>query len=336
MNRFRKLLRPFIIFVVFVGLAVLLLQTPSKDVKTDNKIKTLKIGWVTAFAGVGQIVQAFDRKNNLQSQGIKIEFKPYLIGPQMNEAALKGEIDGVIIGIVPLVSLLSATGDEWKITASVVDFLQSTLVSQNSSIQSIKDLAGKKVGVPFGTGAHPYILTRLKNAEISFDARHGDSARLLNIKPPEQPYALQSELVDAVASFEPITSIILSQQNARIIDEAVHNSFLMLRSSRVEQLQIHDSEIINALKEAILYVATNRDQADAWYAEASGFSIEKVRNIKIIDQNFLIQSIDQVDVNIDDETRVNSQKVADEMYELDLIPKKVVLQSRLGIGSQRS
>jgi sulfonate transport system substrate-binding protein len=245
----------------------------------------------------------------------------------MNEAAFAGQVDATNTGIVPTLNLLGAS-DDWIIVSRLIDFPVALVAPDASGIRSIDDLKGKNVGVPFGGGSHPYLLQRLDEHNLS-DGTGPDEVELVNLKPTDQALALARGDVDVVATWEPQTAIALGAVPSSVIDRDIHVGFLSVRKSYAEK---HPQEVIRLLMayfEANLFVARHRDLTDRWFIKASGFDPDLLARIETIENNLKVDSLEQIKMEVTPEDIARTQRVADVMYQHDLLTRKVDVRSRV-------
>ena len=97
--------------------------------------------------------------------------------------------------------------------------VDSVLVRTNSSITSLKDLDGRRVGVYPGNTAANFMARLL--AANGVDTRRVEFVRM---QPANQLQALEAGAVDAVHTYEPVDSIALESGKARAIHNAVYGT----------------------------------------------------------------------------------------------------------------
>lgn len=307
---------------------VLSLHGCSKQAKVDTAGDTasIQVGWMTSWATAGQIMQALIRTDIGRLYDVPLVFRSFLFGPDINEAALHGEVDCINSGLVPTISLLSASPD-WIVVGRLIDSPLSIVARKGSAIRSIKDLRGKTIAVPFGGGTHPYVIQILESAGL----RIGDGAgevKLLNLKPSEQVIAIQQGSVDAVGTWEPQTAIIKSRQLGSVIDEQRHLGVITVRRSIAKN---HPAKITNLLKsyiEANFYVAQHRQECDSWFAEAAHFDSDIMNSIKVIEPNVKATTIGEINIALSPADLALAQRYADTMLKAELIPNRLEFAKR--------
>jgi len=330
---FSKLLRPKRIIsfsLLTISLAIFSIMLISCNGKSEKEETTrLIVGWQTAWATTGQIVETLDHTNITTLHGSNATFRNFLFGPDMLEAALGGNIDGTTTGIVPAINLL-ATSDEWVGVCRLIDFSVVTVSKNGTRIESYTDLKGKKLGVPFGSGAHPYVVQRIEENNLTIGTGP-DQVDLINVSPAEAAVALQQGSVDALGIWEPNATIIENKEIGKVFDEKPYIGLVLVRKSIVENNPDEVVALIKGFIEANLYVANNREQTDNWFAERSNFDKELLKQIRIIEPNLNAKSIEEISVELTEKDLKECQIVADKMFESGLIKREVILKDYVNI-----
>ncbi len=97
----------------------------------------------------------------------KIEWKLFDSGGAVNEAITAGSIDFGLAGSSPVSRGLS-TGIEYEVAwiHDVIGDAEALVVSPDSGIESVEDLAGKTIATPFASTAHYSLLAALDQAGV--------------------------------------------------------------------------------------------------------------------------------------------------------------------------
>jgi ABC-type nitrate/sulfonate/bicarbonate transport system substrate-binding protein len=298
--------------------------------KSSNKVAPrVIVGWQTAWATCGQLIETLVHTNIVELYNSNATFRNFLFGPDMLEAGLGGNIDVVTVGVVPTINLLAAS-DDWVIVCRLIDFSCITIARSKTDIKFFSDLKSKKLGVPFGSGAHPYIIQRLLDNNLTIGS-DPNSVELINVSPAEAVVALQQGSVDALGIWEPNATIIESKGYGKPIDEKRYIGFLVVRKNLVQKYPEQVISLIKSLIEANLYVANNREQTDKWFAERSNFDRDILKKIRVIEPNLNATKIEDISVHISPEDILLSQQVADQMFQSGLIKRKVVIIEHLNL-----
>lgn len=145
--------------------------------------------------------------------GVKVNFKQFDSGRDINTAFASKSVDIAVIGTTP-VSLGIATGIPYEVfwIHDVIGEAESLVVKNFSGINSVKDLKGKKIAVPFGSTAHYSLL----NALILEEVKESD-VQILDMQPQDIYTAWQRGDIDGAYVWNPTLGELLKEGN-KIID----------------------------------------------------------------------------------------------------------------------
>ena len=212
----RSLARFLCVFINLFLLAGCDQSNPSND-NTANGAVPVNIGWQIPLATQGQIIQVLKEEQHLETAGYNPNFIAFSFGSPAVEAALAGEVDLIIAGDQPAVSLISASSD-WIIISRLFYTKVSVLVPLNSEISSPSDLIGRTIVSPFGSVAHREAYHAL--SEIGLDpssANHRNMDSLELIAMIQNANGENWPGVDAVVIWEPSATLFPSVGLARSI-----------------------------------------------------------------------------------------------------------------------
>jgi sulfonate transport system substrate-binding protein len=298
--------------------------------KSASNSKPITVGWQTVWAPAGEIAQALIHTDIAKQCGVSLDYKGFLFGTEMNEAALNHDLDCETTGSIPAISLLAHSKD-WTIVGRFI-FHSLAIVARNpSKIKTIADLKGKSVAVPFGSGPHPYLLSLLKKTKLGIGDSDGQ-VKLINISPSEQVLALQQGSVDAIASWEPQTTIALNRKLGKVIDEEKAIGFIIVTNQLLKEHPDSVVHLLQAYIRASYFVAKHHLEADEWFAKASGFDKQLINQIKVIEPNLSAKNLSQVNLNLSATDIAETQELADIMLENQLIRSPVKLRDRIDLS----
>ncbi|WP_459574187.1 ABC transporter substrate-binding protein [Cupriavidus sp. 8B] len=153
--------------------------------------------------------------------GAGITYANFLGGPAILEAFRAGALDLAVVGNTPPIQA-HAAGETLPIVAarknSAPDY--QFAVRPGLTINTLKELKGKKIAYAEGTGRQPFVLAALKLAGLS-----RRDVRLVPLRAGEFPTAIRSGQVDVAALNEPHFSRYLrdyADQKASAIPAAEH------------------------------------------------------------------------------------------------------------------
>lgn len=137
-----------------------------------------------------------------KATGYKINWRMFGGGGDVIKAMASGDVQIGEVGSSPLAAATSQ-GQDVKLVWILDDIAASdTLVARNGSgINGWKDLAGKKVAVPFVSTAHYSLMVGMKLEGV--DAK---SVNVMNMRPPEIAAAWERGDIDASFIWDPVLS----------------------------------------------------------------------------------------------------------------------------------
>ncbi|MHB1415503.1 MAG: ABC transporter substrate-binding protein [Chloroflexota bacterium] len=165
------------------------------------------IDHISVFAGVDNGVFA--------RYGLDVKVKLYPTGVEEINAIQANECQFGTLGSVPLLTsvdkgipILLVACNHGDATKKVYNDNQGIIASKASGIRAGKpeDLKGKKVGLPLGSGAEPYMRSLLKLVGVA-----DQDVTVQNMQPADMITALQQNQVDAICVWEPWQATALKQ-----------------------------------------------------------------------------------------------------------------------------
>lgn len=129
----------------------------------------------------------------------EIDWRKFDSGADVIAAVASGSIDIGYLGSSPLAA--AATRELPIQTIFVVGLIgesEALVVRNGTDIKSVKDLAGKKVAVPFVSTTHYSLLAALKHEGLD-----PKSVEILNLRPPEIAAAFERGDIDAAYVWDP-------------------------------------------------------------------------------------------------------------------------------------
>lgn len=201
-------------FIVGVPLASLVLMGCNKagdsTTNSSNKRKTVKVGYMGLTCEAPIFVakeKGFFEKEGIDVELVKTEWT------QFKDLLNLGKID---LGQQPIMMFLKPIeeGLDVKMTAGVHKGCLRIQAALNGKINNVDDLRHKRIGVP-GMGTPPFIFANRVLVRNKIDPRTDVEWRVF--PSGELALALEKGEVDAVATSEPIGSLLLAQQKVKNI-----------------------------------------------------------------------------------------------------------------------
>lgn len=229
MKRFSRLVLSALRFSMLIvtlaalmGISVTACSAGQSDSADRDVIGTLRVGVIGSVNVIsGPLGLAHSRGEVLRALkplGVdKIDVYNFPNGPDLNQALLGGRLDVGLYGDTPAL-VARGSGLQTRLLAISQFNNDAGVVVKNPSIRMLKDLAGKKIGVPKGSYIDRYLQGALQQAGIT--------AQLIHLYPADQEAPLSSGEIDAAALPGVIPSVALQtfqRKGYRLIDSVYRN-----------------------------------------------------------------------------------------------------------------
>lgn len=270
--------------VYAAGLALLLLvglaagcgksQTgASSGATAANSAKTIRIGYQASSSLTILAKEKGFFEEEFGKDGTAVNYTLFLAGPPMVEALAGDRLDIANLGPLPAISA-RASGIDVKAIGRAYsdDFYYGLLVRPDAPIQSVKDLAGKKVAVQVGSGAHLFLLLLLQQNGLQ-----NSDINVVNLPTSDHQAALSSGNVDAVATWQPFVPMIELNKAGRVLADSknviqtvgiylARNDFGQKNATLVERfLKVHQkaADYIKAHPEEVAQIVSRESKIPA-------------------------------------------------------------------------
>lgn len=143
--------------------------------------------------------------------GWDIEWRQFASGAEVIAAMASGDIKISELGSSPLAIAASQGVDlQLFMLAQVIGEAESLIAREGSGIETVADLAGKRIAVPVGSTAHFSLMGVLDHAGID----PGD-VTILNMPPDQIAAAWEQDAIDAAFIWQPVQSQIRPPSSGR-------------------------------------------------------------------------------------------------------------------------
>ena len=269
----------------------------------------------------GQIVVTMDKAGIAQQSGFKAEFDSFPYGPPMMEALAAGSIDAVVTSLMPVTAYAAKLPGDVKIVAMVGQSSHSLMVDKESAIAAPEALAGKKLGVSFGSDSHLDTLVWLKEIGLS------DKVSLVNIAPGELATALANKSVDAIVIRQPQVLRLQQQSGARILHSWPFRFVSIVKTKFMAEHPDEVARYLDALRRAILFIAQNHQKSADWFGEYLRTDPAIVQAVSRDDPFYAATDLGQIDISVKPDDRVLIGKWAADALEQKMIKRKLDLDA---------
>jgi sulfonate transport system substrate-binding protein len=288
----------------------------SREVRAQADTKEIRIGYQKNGVLVIARQQAALEKH-FAPQGIEVKWVEFSSGPPMLEAMNVGSVDYGAVGDSPPIFAQSAGAAIVYAAGQPITNGQGILVPPNSTIRSVADLKGKRVGFTKGSSAHNVIVQTLEKAGLTYA-----DITPVYLTPPDAGPAFANGSIDAWSIWDPYFAIGETKQNGRILVNASEitktNSFYIANRDFAKTRGAVLQQIIDVTSSTAKWAESHRDEV----AKA----LSAVTNIPLDIQTVAANRSSFAVGPITDDIILTQQGVADRFFKLGLIPKPVVVR----------
>jgi len=263
----------------------------TQAVAEDAKIR---IGYPSGMNG--QVPVVLEKAGIAPKHHLAAEFTGFQYGPPMMEGLASGQLDAVVTSFLPPFNLSAKLPGSIKFVATLGQSSHSLIVPRESPAKTLVDLKGKKIGLSLNSESHLDLIISLKESGLDDKT----DFELVNLQPNELPAALEKGLVDAVLIRQPQTLRLEEGVGAK----RVHTwPFRFTSIVRTEYLTSNPEAVknyIEALKDAVLYIATNPEQAATWFAESQRLDPSVVKKLATENPLYAAKKREDIHIEVDD------------------------------------
>lgn len=323
MTFFKNFKTPLIIaLVAIIALGSFLFWKNSGTTsQTSNSNKIVKVG---SFSKAIDYAPYFIAKEKgwineaAKQNNFEVEFTEFQSLAPINESLVSGKIDFVFEAETPAIVSIGATGNA-QIVKTLVTLNQEILVQNNSSISSIADLKGKKIGVLAGTSSD-YGVNKILNA----NGLQKSDVEMIDLNPVDAKVAFEQGQIDAWAVWPPFVEQEILSGKGKVISNNTSSVFIQSilagRSAFTKENPQFTKDFISSITKAQDYIASNPKESKEIIARTIG-----------IEANVVEAAWTKHNFKSDfGETQINDiQSKADFLFKANLIKQPVNIKSNL-------
>lgn len=190
------------IIVLLIAAILLISATACRASKADQtkenkKVKEIKIGTMDL---VNPDLVARKEKYYEKQLGVKVKIVKFDSGKDVNTALAAGSIDVSELGSNPT-ALGIGNGLNYDVIyiGDIIGSAESLVVKNNANVNSVSQLKGKKIAVPFASTSHYSLLNALKQAGLT-----EQDVKLLDLEPNDIHAAWKRGDIDAAYVWYPV------------------------------------------------------------------------------------------------------------------------------------
>lgn len=250
----------------------------------------------------------------LAKHDAKVEWVEFQAGPPLLEAMRAGAVDVGFVGETPPV-FAQAGGVPFVYVATEpsAPAAEAILVPQQSKLQRVAELKGKKIAVNRGSNVHYLLLRALEEAKLTL----GD-LEVVYLAPPDARAAFQSGQVDAWVIWDPFYAA-AEEAGARTLRDGrglVDNSFFYVARREFAERQPKLLELVLSEYRATSdWAGSHIEEAAQILSKASGIPYAALLRQERR-HTYAVEAITP-------EVLAAQQKIADAFVKLELIPREI-------------
>ncbi len=281
---------------------------------TQAQAETLRIGY-QKYGTLVLLKAKGTLEKRLAEQGVEVKWTEFPGGPQLLEGLNVGSIDFGVTGETPPVFAQAAGADLLYVAYEPpAPQSEAILVQKGSPIQSVKELAGKKVALNKGSNVHYLLVRALEEAGLKYS-----DIQPVYLPPADARAAFERGSVDAWVIWDPFQAAAEKQLEARTLRNGEglvdnHQFYLATRTYAQKHPQVV-STLIEEVRAVGEDSKADPDKVTEQVAPLLGLSKE-ITSIAVKRQGYGAQPLSP-------EVVTAQQKIADTFTALKLIPKKL-------------
>lgn len=301
-------------------------QVDAKTATDDAKAETangipIRVGWQETWATQGQLAVILKQSDILKNLGFAPEFVGFSYGAPLNEGALAGEVDVLFTADQPAIALCNRD-NSWGMIGRLMYNRVGTFVPPDSAVQTVADLKGKTIAIPFGAAAHRETLGAVKAAGMD----PSTDINAVNMGIQEVAAVANSKKWDTVhagSAWDPVFAQLESSGLVRTVAQGLVTSVVVMDSDFVTANPGADKKFMDAMVKAYDQYKADTAKANEAFKTASNlkFSLAALDLAASVEPN--LGAGNPVSVSLSDEDKANIQKAADFMFDAKILKAKV-------------
>lgn len=202
-----------------------------------------------------------DAQGKFAENGIKTKLVQFNNGGDLMTAMASGDVDVGYVGITPVLSSI-AKGVPVKVISAAQTEGSGIVVASDSGINSVSDLAGKKIATPGEASIQHMLLTYY----LTQNGMSINDLKVSAMKVPSMNDALKTDKIDGMITFEPYVSI-AEKNGAKVLagsQDILPNHPCCVVAASDKFIETHPNEtakILEIHEEATNFINNNTDEA---------------------------------------------------------------------------
>lgn len=223
----------------------------------------------------GSLKVLLESAGELDDLPYRIDFSEFAAAAPLGEALNAGAVDVGALGDAPYVFALGAGAPLKVIAITHADgrFSTSILVPKDSPLQSVTELKGKRIVTNRGSIGHFLVIRALQDAGLK-----SADVTLVNLLPSDARSALESGAADAWSTWDPYTTIAITQNGARILrkgdDLLTNHLYLAATSAAIAAKRVQLDDFVQRVDRAWQWVNSHPQEYAQAQAKVTGLPVE--------------------------------------------------------------
>ena len=205
----------------------------------------------------------------------RIDFSEFPAAAPLGEALNAGAVDIGGLGDAPYVFALGA-GAPLKVVEIIERngrFTTSILVPKDSPLKTVADLKGQRIVTNRGSIGHFLVIRALREAGLKTS-----DVTFVNLLPTDARSALESNAADAWSTWDPYTTIAITQNGARILRDSngllTNHFYLAATQQAVDGKRVQLEDFVKRVERAFLWANDNHQAYAEAQARVTGLPVE--------------------------------------------------------------
>jgi sulfonate transport system substrate-binding protein len=300
------------VFAASAGAAFLPQFTPARAA-----VKTLRIGWqkngVIALAKSQGALEAL-----LKDRGIEVTWSEFSSGPPLLEALGAGALDiGPTGDVPPLFAQAAGSNLRYVGTYKGAAGASAILVRKGSDIATLADLKGRKVAFKRGSSAHNVTVKVLRKAGLTLA-----DVKAIDLSPPDAAAAFRSGSIDAWSIWDSYYAVAEKDPDTRVLAtaEGIVDPWSYFLANG--DFAAANPDLIPAILTELARVGTAAQADVDGTAKALSAITGVPEDVTRVTLTRPGADLGRVSL-VPDEAIAYQQALADEFYDLKIVPKKL-------------
>jgi NitT/TauT family transport system substrate-binding protein/sulfonate transport system substrate-binding protein len=296
-----------------LGAATALAMSPAARRSSAAPAKILRVGVQKGAA----LLLAERERRGLETLfnpiGIDVTWTEFQFGPPLLEAMRVGSVDIGLVGDTPPIFAQAAKGDLLYV-AAVPSGTSAILLPSRSTVETLRDLRGKRVAFARGSSAHNLTIAAVESVGLSFQ-----DIQPIALAPADAAAAFEKGAIDAWTIWDPFYALYETRPGVRVLvestDIAEQNSFFISARSYVSANSDIVAKFIDDVTRTSTWAAANRTQVAALVAAATAMPID-------VQERAMRRYPFQV-IPVSERHVLSQQRIADRFHKLGVIPIEI-------------